>query len=153
MLSNLNKISVFAVLSIILVSTQFGCKSPAVKELAKNPAAWAAVVSAISAGTAVRAEVRQSDAAAQAAKNNQQSNEVLVTLSVPTQASDGTIIYSQPILAYVDCQDIRNDSAIIERNHISYDSQTPLTPENQRAVADIIRQAASPECEKKINGK
>ncbi len=56
-------------------------------------------------------------------------DDVLVTLSVPTTLQDGTIQYSQPLNVYVDCQNINNDSAIIERNNITYDGYTPLNQE------------------------
>ncbi|WYL95252.1 MAG: hypothetical protein HEQ35_16695 [Gloeotrichia echinulata IR180] len=141
MLPNFCKNSTLTVLSIGLLFTQFGCK--AIISAAKNTNVWGAVIAAISAGTAIRAEARASD-------RDQKSDEVTVTISLSIQQPDNTTKYSEQIV-YVNCRDLGNDSAIIERNNITYEGE-PLTPSNQKIIADYIRKSASPVCEKKLNG-
>lgn len=176
MFVKLGKNSAFIVLLIALVFTQFGCrpvvrhtrsqlsKNTDVlhqaerrlsrnlratrkerKQLQENQATWNAVVNAINAGLLINTEVMT-----RRDIRSKQKNEVSVKISIPVNQSDSVTQKSEPLYklkyASINCLNINDDSAIIQRNKINDDSIS-LNPQDTTKLVNFIREAAFPQCQ------
>ncbi|WP_445634416.1 hypothetical protein NSTC745_06226 [Nostoc sp. DSM 114161] len=117
------------------------------KQLQENQATWNAVVNAINAGLLVKTEVM-----ARRDIRYKQKNQVSVKISIPVNQSDSVTQESKPLYklkyASIDCLNINDDSAIIQRNKLNNDDSTSLNPEDTKKLVDFIREASLSQCQK-----
>jgi hypothetical protein len=178
MFLRIGKNSALIVLLIALVFTQFGCRPAlrhtrkesskntdvlqqteqrlsrnlyttrkARNQLDENPATWNTLINAINAGIFIKTEsMTYRD------RGNKQNNEVYVKIYMPVNQSDSVTQDSKSSYklkyAYVDCLNINNDSAIIQRNKLNNKDSTSLNPQDEKKLVNFIREAAFSQCKK-----
>ncbi|BAY77640.1 hypothetical protein NIES25_41070 [Nostoc linckia NIES-25] len=115
-------------------------------QLQENQATWNAVVNAINDGLLIKTEVMT-----RRDIRFKQKNEVSVKISIPVNQSDSVTQQSKALYklkyASIDCLNINDDSAIIQRNNINDDS-TSLNPQDTTKLVNFLREASLSQCQK-----
>jgi hypothetical protein len=165
MLLKIRRNSTIIALLLVIIFSQFGCRSnirrterrlarslynrnTQTKPLEEKPVTWNNVVSAINTGLPIKTN-------AMPIRAYKQNHQISISIRIPLEQSNNSRQNSTPRYkfksAYVNCQMINNDSAIIERNKLNNDGSTLISLQDQKKLVNFLREAALPECQKQIS--